>query len=219
MHTTVVRSSKEKHILRGRWQLNKSLPQAFRTPHPQLSSKTASLPGVKHCQYKRWNCSQDLLDQWVGATDPKSLAKGIKRLYEWLHSLTTDLAYNTYTLFNSKQSNGNVAHISLCVPSWRLTLSFSQLQGDACFNVEVLKHVSFQFRNIVMFCVCLLCIRCTGFVGEWEGEGYCNVKPYVEHDFGCCLKNWNAKGFDILMDEQKIWYMRKVQDLWTNRRK
>jgi len=26
---------------------------------------------------------------------------------------TTDLAYKTYTLFNSKQNNGNVAHISL----------------------------------------------------------------------------------------------------------
>lgn len=99
MHTTVVRSSKEKHILRGRWQLNKSLPQAFRTPHPQLSSKTASLPGVKHCQYKRWNCSQDLLDQWVGATDPKSLAKGIKRLYEWLHSLTQLIWHITRTRF------------------------------------------------------------------------------------------------------------------------
>ena len=128
----------------------------------------------------------------MGATDPKSLAKGIKRLYEWLHSLTQLIWHIKRTRFltpNKVMAMWHTFHLKLCVPSWRLTLSFSQLQGDACFNVEVLKHVSFQFRNIVMFCVCLLCIRCTGFVGEWEGEGYCNVKPYVEHDFGCCLKN------------------------------
>ena len=75
-------------------------------------------------------------------------------------------------------------HLKLCVPSWRLTSSFSQLQGDACFNVEVLKHVSFQFRNIVMFCVCLLCIRCTGFVGEWEGRDIAMLNPTLNMSLG-----------------------------------